>query len=470
MSASLLRRFSGATFKHTQRQKAAQRRLLSTPPHATPKAWRPLATASAVAAFSAAAYTLGSIYPPSALTILFPRTAPAPLDPTTPEARAYTDALEQSLQTLPLLESLRERADADDWYEVRPYTNFPEERRVNSLTSGSLRGPGKLALFPLVRAKKDESESYVFTHVGRGLCGHDGIIHGGLLATLLDETLARTDEEVEVIPHPSAPSLEHTLSFSQAVPSRSPTVEVLIAESVHLVKEKRKAMAGVSMEENEDENVGDDAGFSSTQVRVADADEEKPLLVERRRRTSSTLEAGNPPDIQDPEEQPPKRRGVQAVFGLTTSPSELQAQRAVPQRVDVNRPPQPSNPNPGIAFRAGLRSTGLIRHGNFKRQVDSTSSPVATVLATRGVNGVFPSTPPVPTPATTSRAVAVLKPPTARAPTPPRAVPVPSTFIHERRSAFRASGKWVRPIPPPAARCPSSALPAQRGSSSPKRQ
>lgn len=28
-------------------------------------------------------------------------------------------------------------------------------------------------------------------HLGRALCGHDGIIHGGLLATVLDETLGR---------------------------------------------------------------------------------------------------------------------------------------------------------------------------------------------------------------------------------------------------------------------------------------
>lgn len=28
-------------------------------------------------------------------------------------------------------------------------------------------------------------------HLGRALCGHDGIIHGGLLATVFDETLAR---------------------------------------------------------------------------------------------------------------------------------------------------------------------------------------------------------------------------------------------------------------------------------------
>lgn len=62
---------------------------------------------------------------------------------------------------------------------------------MNSLTAGALRGPGKLALPPLVRAKRDESEGWVFVHVGRGLCGHDGVIHGGLLATLLDESLAR---------------------------------------------------------------------------------------------------------------------------------------------------------------------------------------------------------------------------------------------------------------------------------------
>ncbi|OJA21350.1 hypothetical protein AZE42_10447 [Rhizopogon vesiculosus] len=50
----------------------------------------------------------------------------------------------------------------------------------------------KLALPPLIRARRDESEAVLVVHVGRGLCGHDGIIHGGLLATILDESLART--------------------------------------------------------------------------------------------------------------------------------------------------------------------------------------------------------------------------------------------------------------------------------------
>jgi len=188
MLSSLLR----STITNTSRPtNLTRRRLLTAPPPKPPRSKR-LFTISVFTVTSLAAYTLGSIYPPSTLTILFPRIAPGPPDPTSPEAVAYTAELERSLQTLPLLQKLRAQPDADEWYETRAYKNFPEERRVNSLTAGTLRGPGKLALMALVRSRKDESESVVIIHVGRSLCGHDGIVHGGLLATLLDETLART--------------------------------------------------------------------------------------------------------------------------------------------------------------------------------------------------------------------------------------------------------------------------------------
>jgi hypothetical protein len=168
-------------------------RFFSSPPPSQPRHSRPLATFAAVAVASLVAGTLGAIYPPPPISILFPRVAPGPpAEPNSPESRAYSLSLEEKLQTLPELKKLRERKDAKDWYETRPYEHFPEERRVNNLTAGALRGPGKLALLPLIRAKSDETESVVFLHLGRGLCGHDGIIHGGLLATLLDETLART--------------------------------------------------------------------------------------------------------------------------------------------------------------------------------------------------------------------------------------------------------------------------------------
>lgn len=48
-----------------------------------------------------------------------------------------------------------------------------------------------LALPPIVFANHDETEATVIVHLGRSLCGHDGIVHGGLLATMFDETMAR---------------------------------------------------------------------------------------------------------------------------------------------------------------------------------------------------------------------------------------------------------------------------------------
>lgn len=195
-SSILLRRV--VTVAHPKTSRFLARRPLSSsttppPPANASRNWRPFATLSAAAALSLAFYTAGAIYPPIPLSILFPRAAPAPpSDPTSPESIAYTEALEAELQSLPLLQFLRSQAQQEEWYEARPYMNFPEERRVNNLTAGALRGPGKLALPPLIRVKKDESESVAFVHLGRGLCGHDGIVHGGMLATLLDETLART--------------------------------------------------------------------------------------------------------------------------------------------------------------------------------------------------------------------------------------------------------------------------------------
>lgn len=72
-----------------------------------------------------------------------------------------------------------------------PYERYDPQKVHNSLTAGSLRGPGKLAIPPIAFARKDETEAVIIVHLGRALCGHDGIIHGGLLATIFDESLAR---------------------------------------------------------------------------------------------------------------------------------------------------------------------------------------------------------------------------------------------------------------------------------------
>lgn len=190
MSSGLLRRL----FRHRNNIGARSSRLFSSHTNAIVQPKRNyLRTLALVSFVGIGSYTAGAVAPHPIFAFIAPRPAPGPpSDLDSPESLAYATSMEEALQSLPLLDTLRSQPDADEWYEARPYRHFPEERRVNNLTAGALRGPGKLSIKPLVRSKRDESEAIVFVHVGRGLCGHDGIVHGGLLATLLDESLART--------------------------------------------------------------------------------------------------------------------------------------------------------------------------------------------------------------------------------------------------------------------------------------
>lgn len=74
--------------------------------------------------------------------------------------------------------------------ETRPHLQMPEAIRRQSLTAGTLAGSRKLVVPPrLWRDGKGESMVSII-YIGPELCGHPGIVHGGLLATLLDEGFA----------------------------------------------------------------------------------------------------------------------------------------------------------------------------------------------------------------------------------------------------------------------------------------
>jgi hypothetical protein len=62
-----------------------------------------------------------------------------------------------------------------------------------------------LAVPPIVFARPDETEAIAILHLGRALCGHDGIIHGGLISTIFDESLAR--------------NVSHVMSYLTAIPN-----------------------------------------------------------------------------------------------------------------------------------------------------------------------------------------------------------------------------------------------------------
>ncbi|KAL1898318.1 hypothetical protein Cpir12675_002026 [Ceratocystis pirilliformis] len=92
--------------------------------------------------------------------------------------------IERQMDEIELVKKLR--ADPDIT-ESRPHLQMPDKVRAQNLTAKSLQGPALLATVPVTFGSKNGMEITTVMYLGRDLCGHPGIVHGGLLATILDE-------------------------------------------------------------------------------------------------------------------------------------------------------------------------------------------------------------------------------------------------------------------------------------------
>lgn len=119
--------------------------------------------------------------------------------------------------------------------EARPHLKIPPEVRPTSLTGGTLAGPGRIAVPPLMFSEDGGKSMVSIFYLGEQLCGHPGIVHGGMLATILDEGLARAC-------FPALPNrigMTANLSIDYRKPSRAPGYFVLRAYTTRV--EGRKA-------------------------------------------------------------------------------------------------------------------------------------------------------------------------------------------------------------------------------------
>ena len=78
-----------------------------------------------------------------------------------------------------------------EFSESRPHMKIPPAQRSHNLTGGTLLGSGRIVVPPFTFSEKGGKSLVSISYLGTDLCGHPGIVHGGLLATLLDEGLAR---------------------------------------------------------------------------------------------------------------------------------------------------------------------------------------------------------------------------------------------------------------------------------------
>lgn len=87
-------------------------------------------------------------------------------------------------------EVIRLRNDKN-FRESKYYDAVPVEHRNTMITANLLAGPGYITVEPLIFTNNRNKEMIIFYHIGDKVEGHQGIVHGGLIATLLDEGLAR---------------------------------------------------------------------------------------------------------------------------------------------------------------------------------------------------------------------------------------------------------------------------------------
>ncbi|TGZ84039.1 Thioesterase/thiol ester dehydrase-isomerase, partial [Ascodesmis nigricans] len=119
--------------------------------------------------------------------------------------------------------------------ESRPTLKLREDLRTSSLTSGVFAGPGRIVVPPVMFVEEGGKSSVVIMYLGNEMCGYPGMIHGGVLATLLDEGLARC--AFEALPNKLA--MTATLNINYRKPSPADNFVVLRARTTKV--ERRKA-------------------------------------------------------------------------------------------------------------------------------------------------------------------------------------------------------------------------------------
>jgi hypothetical protein len=105
------------------------------------------------------------------------------------EEKEHLKQIETALHTLPIVKQLS--ADKE-WIKTIGIFRISKEDAIHNLTMGTLAGTGRISVKPVTFWNEKTKEFVVVMHVGQDICGHRGLVHGGFLATVLDECLGKT--------------------------------------------------------------------------------------------------------------------------------------------------------------------------------------------------------------------------------------------------------------------------------------
>ncbi|PHH59687.1 hypothetical protein CDD81_2659 [Ophiocordyceps australis] len=156
-----------------------------------------------------------------------------------PDDDAEARRVYQAIEAHPLVAELRQRPNLT---ESRPHVKMPAAFRRQSLTGNALSGPRRVPVPAIAWNEADGKSVTLIVYVGDELCGHPGLVHGGFLATLLDEGLAWCC--FAALPHGIGVTARLAIDYRKPTPANS--LLVLRGETVKV--EGRKAWVKGSVE------------------------------------------------------------------------------------------------------------------------------------------------------------------------------------------------------------------------------
>ncbi|OMH85211.1 hypothetical protein AX774_g1235 [Zancudomyces culisetae] len=105
------------------------------------------------------------------------------------EPKKTLESMRNEVSNVSIVKELREKSEI--WREVLLSHGLDENRVRQSFLHDTFNQPDHLLLPPTMFVKDDKTECIYIFYIGKKLCGHPGITHGGVQAMLYDEAMAR---------------------------------------------------------------------------------------------------------------------------------------------------------------------------------------------------------------------------------------------------------------------------------------
>jgi len=96
--------------------------------------------------------------------------------------------IRKQAEKLPIVQSL---SSDPNWVSYNAYSSLSDEERPHRLTTGPLGGARALGGFQRIFYNKESGETVSIVWFGGAIAGWPGVTHGGVTATIMDESLGR---------------------------------------------------------------------------------------------------------------------------------------------------------------------------------------------------------------------------------------------------------------------------------------